>query len=29
MIGSADMDIDGVLEDGTTEAIFRNGTWAF
>ncbi|QTD42902.1 aminopeptidase [Sporosarcina sp. Te-1] len=29
MIGSADMDIDGILEDGTTEPIFRNGNWAF
>lgn len=29
MIGSADMDIDGILEDGSSEAIFRNGTWAF
>ncbi len=29
MIGSADMNIDGIKEDGTTEAIFRNGTWAF
>lgn len=29
MIGSAEMDIDGILPDGTTEAIFRNGTWAF
>lgn len=29
MIGSAEMDIDGILEDGTKEAIFRNGTWAF
>ncbi|MDQ0231344.1 aminopeptidase [Metabacillus malikii] len=29
MIGSADMDIDGILEDGTREAIFRKGTWAF
>ena len=28
MIGSAEMDIDGVKEDGTTEAVFRNGTWA-
>ncbi|GAA0435884.1 aminopeptidase [Lentibacillus halophilus] len=28
MIGSADLDIDGVFEDGTTEAVFRNGTWA-
>lgn len=29
MIGSAEMDIDGVLEDGREEAVFRNGTWAF
>ena len=29
MIGSNEMDIDGVKEDGTTEAVFRNGTWAF
>ncbi|MBU7591942.1 aminopeptidase [Metabacillus halosaccharovorans] len=29
MIGSADMNIDGIREDGTSEAIFRNGTWAF
>ena len=29
MIGSADMDIDGILEDGTKEALFRNGNWAF
>ncbi|ETT88777.1 aminopeptidase [Viridibacillus sp. FSL R5-0477] len=29
MIGSADMNIDGVLEDGTIEPIFRNGSWAF
>ncbi|QFK71111.1 aminopeptidase [Pradoshia sp. D12] len=29
MIGSADMDIDGELPDGTREAIFRNGNWAF
>lgn len=28
MIGSAEMDIDGVLDDGTVEAIFRNGNWA-
>ncbi len=28
MIGSAEMDIDGVLADGTVEPIFRNGTWA-
>ncbi|MFD2762206.1 aminopeptidase [Lentibacillus juripiscarius] len=28
MIGSEKLDIDGVLEDGTTEAVFRNGTWA-
>ncbi|WP_368659161.1 aminopeptidase [Metabacillus halosaccharovorans] len=29
MIGSADMNIDGIREDGTSEAIFRNGIWAF
>ncbi|WP_078547792.1 aminopeptidase [Litchfieldia alkalitelluris] len=29
MIGSADMDIDGIKEDGTVEAVFRNGNWAF
>ncbi|SFM17859.1 aminopeptidase [Gracilibacillus orientalis] len=28
MIGSADMDIDGITKDGETEAIFHNGTWA-
>lgn len=27
MIGSEEMDIDGVLADGTREAVFRNGTW--
>lgn len=27
MIGSQEMNIDGVKEDGTKEAIFRNGTW--
>lgn len=29
MIGSKEMDIDGVKEDGTKEAVFRKGTWAF
>ncbi|MGC4377291.1 aminopeptidase [Fictibacillus sp. Mic-4] len=29
MIGSAEMDIDGILEDGTREPVFRNGNWAF
>ncbi|MFC7391842.1 aminopeptidase [Scopulibacillus cellulosilyticus] len=29
MIGSEEMDIDGILADGTREAIFRNGNWAF
>ncbi|MBM7703637.1 aminopeptidase [Metabacillus iocasae] len=29
MIGAADMDIDGILEDGTAEPVFRNGNWAF
>lgn len=29
MVGSGEMDIDGVLPDGTVEPIFRNGSWAF
>jgi aminopeptidase len=29
MVGSEKMDIDGVLEDGTREPLFRNGNWAF
>lgn len=29
MIGSADLNIDGELEDGRTVPIFRNGNWAF
>ena len=29
MIGSEDLSIDAVCEDGKTVAIFRNGTWAF
>lgn len=29
MIGSADMDIDGVLADGSREPVFRGGNWAF
>ena len=28
MIGSADLDIDGVLEDGTREPVMRRGEWA-
>ncbi len=28
MIGAEDLDIDGVLPDGSTKPIFRNGTWA-
>lgn len=28
MIGSAELDIDGVFEDGTEEPVFRNGEWA-
>ncbi|HLQ70638.1 MAG TPA: aminopeptidase [Bacillota bacterium] len=28
MIGSDKLDIDGVKQDGTTEPVFRNGTWA-
>ena len=29
MIGSAHMNIDGITEDGTVEAVFRSGNWAF
>jgi aminopeptidase len=29
MIGSAEMDIDGELADGTREPVFRGGNWAF
>jgi len=29
MIGSAEMDIDGILPDGSREPVFRKGTWAF
>ena len=29
MIGSGEMDIDGILPDGTVEPIFRNGNWTF
>lgn len=29
MIGSAEMDIDGLTADGKAEAIFRGGNWAF
>jgi aminopeptidase len=29
MVGSADLDIDGILPDGTVEAVFRSGEWAF
>ncbi|QJC51740.1 aminopeptidase [Paenibacillus albicereus] len=29
MIGSADMNIDGIAEDGSAEPIFRAGNWAF
>lgn len=28
MIGSAEMNIDGIKADGTREAVFRNGNWA-
>ncbi|TDQ36224.1 aminopeptidase [Aureibacillus halotolerans] len=28
MIGSAELNIDGILEDGTSEPVFRNGDWA-
>ncbi|MDQ6419572.1 aminopeptidase [Paenibacillus sp. LHD-117] len=29
MIGSADMDIDGITKDGQIEPVFRKGNWAF
>lgn len=29
MIGSAEMDIDGITEDGKAEPVFRKGNWAF
>ncbi len=29
MIGSAEMDIDGIHENGAVEPIFRKGNWAF
>jgi aminopeptidase len=29
MFGSAEMDVDGILEDGTTEGVMRGGEWAF
>lgn len=29
MIGSAEMDIDGITEDGKIEPVFRKGDWAF
>lgn len=29
MIGSAEMDIDGIREDGQSEPVFRKGNWAF
>lgn len=29
MIGSQDMDIDGIKADGTSEPVFRKGNWAF
>lgn len=29
MMGSADMDIDGITADGQREPVFRNGEWAF
>ncbi|MGA9290736.1 MAG: aminopeptidase, partial [Anaerobacillus sp.] len=28
MIGSAEMEIDGINEDGTSEPVFRKGNWA-
>jgi len=28
MIGSDEIDIDGIAQDGTVTAVFRNGEWA-
>ncbi len=29
MVGSGELDVDGVLEDGTVESVLRSGEWAF
>lgn len=29
MIGSAELNIDGITQDGKQEPVFRNGNWAF
>ena len=29
MIGSGDMNVDGITEDGTSEPVMRSGEWAF
>jgi aminopeptidase len=29
MVGSSEMDIDGVLASGDAEPVFRGGNWAF
>ena len=29
MIGTPDLEIDGITQDGKVVAIFRNGNWAF
>ena len=29
MIGSEEVDVDGIIEDGSTEPIMRGGEWAF
>jgi aminopeptidase len=29
MFGSGEMDVDGLLADGTSEAVMRSGEWAF
>jgi aminopeptidase len=28
MVGSGDLDVDGILADGTPEALMRKGEWA-
>jgi aminopeptidase len=29
MFGSGEMDVDGLMDDGTSEPVMRGGEWAF
>ena len=29
MFGSGELDVDGILEDGTTEPVMRTGEWTY